>query len=177
MKNYSKRFSPHSLDTITYFFHQNQRTKLSFKTTDISISPWLRPSSRSGNLRGFLFCFIMIFFKCLLRVSHFFSQSNGSHIVVWRRLSGGPPRAGSWRCAGSCPRFQLLHCVRRQLKIQKYFPTIAFPCKPSLKLPRGRYVIRNGRGKSGPRNRKGWISEANPAQRRSSHCVSSHFLF
>lgn len=166
--------------TFTWYHHvllpPKPANKASFKTTDISISPLLWPSSRSGNLRGFLF-YYYYYFKCLLRVSHFLSQFNEPHIVVWRRLSGGPQRAGSSRCAGSCPRLQLLHCVRRQLKIQKYFPTITFPCKPSLKLPRGCYVITNGRGKSSPRNHKGWISEANTARRRSSRYVSSHFLF
>lgn len=72
--------------------------------------------------------------------------------MVWWTLSGGPWRAGSSRCAGSCPCFQLLHCVRRKLKIHKYFPTITFPCKQFLKLPRGCYVIMNGRGKRGPWN-------------------------
>lgn len=85
-------------------------------------------------------------------MSLFLSQFNSSHTVVWWTLSGGPWRSGSSHCAGSCPCFQLLHCVRRKLKIHKYFPRITFPCKQFLKLPQGRYVIMNERGKRGPWN-------------------------
>lgn len=115
----------------------------------------------------FIFFFFFFFFiKCLLCVSHFLSQFNDSHIVVWWTLSGGPQRAGSSRCAGSCPCFQLLHCVRRKLKIHKYFPTITFPCKQFLKLPRGCYVITNGRGKSGP-----WNHERERLDQRGNCCT------
>lgn len=115
-----KWFSLLLFDSIMCSFHHNQQIKNYPKPLPLRLSSYYDQAAALGTWEAFFLVFNAY------DVSHFSSQSNASHTVARWTLSGGPRRAGSSRCAGSPPGFQLLHCVRRKLKIHQYFSSDYF---------------------------------------------------